>query len=244
MNSPTPEIIFCSGQEDLAQQAAEAVTAALLVARDRPRLSLALAGGTTPLGLYRRLAASPLREAIPWERLEIFWGDERAVPPNHPESNFRSARETLLDHVPLSPGQIHRLQGESPKLKAEATRYAAEIRRVLGGKLPRIDLILLGLGADGHTASLFPGSPALTSTDLVAAVPAPSVGGLPRLTFTPHLLNAANSVFFLVAGPNKAPAIREVLKSQADPAACPARAVAPDEGTVRWFLDEDAAALL
>ncbi len=242
--SPTPEILVFSDQEELSRQAAEAVVCTLLAARERPRLSLALSGGNTPLGLYRRLAAPPLRDAVPWDRLEVFWSDERAVPPDHPESNFRLARESLLDHVPLTPAQIHRPPVDGAALKAVAIRYAAEIRRVLGGKTPRFDLILLGLGADGHTASLFPGSPALAAADPVAAVEAPAVGGLPRLTFTPVLLNAAHSVFFLAAGPGKAPAVRLALQSRAAPTTCPARIVAPEDGRVRWFLDGDAAALL
>lgn len=227
----------------LQEEAAAAVVAALQEAgREGPRISLALSGGSTPRGLYRILSMPPYREAIPWSQLEIFWGDERTVPPDHPDSNYRMAREALLAGAPLAPGQIHRLQGEKEP-QAEAQRYGEEIRSVLGSDPPRFDLLFLGMGAEGHTASLFPGSPALTSSRLVESVYVEALHTT-RLTVTPRLINASKRIFFLVAGREKAGALQQVLECPRDPALFPAQAVSPLAGTVNWFLDQEAAAFL
>lgn len=227
----------------LWQEAATAVVNAVQeTAGEQPRFSLALSGGSTPRGLYRRLAVSPYRERISWQRLEIFWGDERTVSPDHPDSNARMAREALLDQVPLAPQQIHRLQGEEVPEREDA-RYEQEIRTVLGGDPPAFDLILLGMGAEGHTASLFPGSAALESSRLVEAVQVEALGTT-RLTFTPRLINAARRIFFLVAGREKAAALREVLEGTRQPDLYPAQAISPVSGRVTWFLDREAASLL
>lgn len=175
---------------------------------------IALSGGSTPRKLYGILA----RRDLPWERLHLFLGDERYVPSDHPDSNFRMVRETLLDGSPLAPERVHRWRTELGPHEA-AAEYEADLAREFGPGRPVFDLVLLGMGDDGHTASLFPGSPALGVTDRLTA--ANDVGGDKgwRLTFTFPLLNAGRRVMFLIAGAAKAPALRHVLAGQDYPAA-------------------------
>lgn len=171
----------------------------------RPR-TLALAGGSTPATFYRTLAATD----YPWGETEVFFGDERCVPPTHPESNFRMAHETLLEHVDA---RVHRMRGEL----CDAASYEAELRAVFGPGIPSFDLVILGLGEDGHTASLFPGDPALDErARLVACVILP---GHRRLTLTLPVLSAAKVALFLVAGAGKREALRWLLEDADIPAA-------------------------
>lgn len=201
----------------------------------RGRCRLALAGGATPRGLYRLLAASPWRERIDWPALEFFWGDERRVPPEDPASNYRMAREALLDQVPCSPDRIHRLRGEIDPDQAVA-EYTAAL-----GEEP-LDLVLLGMGADGHTASLFPGAatPVAGERKVIATrSPAPP---FERISLTLPVLNSAGAVIFLVAGRDKAARVGEVLgQIAAGRPELPAARVQPVRGSWEWFLDEDAA---
>ncbi len=196
-----------------AQHFVRAATAAVA---ERSRFTVALAGGSTPAELYRLLSRPPYREQIPWEQTLVFFGDERCVPPDHLWSNYRMAREALLDHVPLSPANIHRMAGELAPADAAAD-YARVIRRTFGlrgAARPVFDLILLGMGDDGHTASLFPGMPALAERRrLVAATDVPGYvqPAVARITLTYPVLNAARHVMFLVAGASKAAKVRAVL---------------------------------
>lgn len=211
------------------------------------RATVALAGGSTPKGLYTLLAAEPYRSRLPWRQTHVFWGDERCVGPEHAESNYRMAAEILLRHVPIPPEQIHRMRGEDP----EPDRAAADYGRLLSavfqpraGGLPRLDLVLLGMGADGHTASLFPGSPALREvTRPVVAAYIERLRGY-RLTLTLPVLNEAHAIMFLVAGRDKARALRLVLEAAPPRDPLPARLVSPHDGTVTWLADADAACLL
>ena len=206
--------------------------------------SVALAGGSTPRQMYTLLTGAYYRERVPWSQVQFFWGDERCVPPDHADSNFRMAREALLTHIPISPGQVHRIHGELPPGEAAAL-YESELRLEFSETgLPRFDLILLGLGEDGHTASLFPGDPALAEqTRLAAAVihhtpPLPLVS---RVTLTLPVLNAATFVMFLVGGAGKAQPLAEVL---APGCTLPAARVRPLHGEVRWLVERAAAAAL
>jgi 6-phosphogluconolactonase len=174
-----------------------------------------------------------------WPRIEIFWCDERAVSPDHPDSNYGMARRTLLDSVSVDPARVHRMRGEIDPADA-ACQYEDEVRRVAGDPTPRFDLVLLGLGEDGHTASLFPGA-RWDEARLVDAVEVPKLRAA-RITMTPRLLNAARSVVFLVTGGAKAPAVSSVLEDPGSDA--PARRISPDEGTLLWMLDAAAASLL
>jgi 6-phosphogluconolactonase len=217
------------------------VSADAVAARDVFRV--ALSGGSTPKGLYSLLASDEtLRSAVAWDRAEFFWSDERHVPPVHPESNYRMAEEALLSRVAVEPNRIHRVRAELPDPSVAAIAYEVDIRRTFAsyGEIPRFDLILLGLGADGHTASLFPRTEALSERSrLVAANHVPELGD--RITMTYPLLNAARLVMFVVAGAGKAAAVRAVLKPDLETPELPARLVRPEEGDVVWVLDGDAA---
>ncbi|BDG10032.1 6-phosphogluconolactonase [Anaeromyxobacter paludicola] len=227
------EAVARAAAEELVLAAARAVAA-------RGAFTLALAGGTTPRRLYALLAAEPFRGRVPWDRTQVFFGDERPVPPDHPDSNYRMAREALLDHVPVA--GVHRIRGEDP---AAAERYEEELRRWFGippgGAPPRLDLALLGLGADGHTASLFPGSLALD--ERVRWVVSPFVArlGSRRTTLTLPVLDRARAVIFLVSGGEKAPALARALAPAPGDEPLPAARVQPAGGAL-WIADHAAAA--
>jgi 6-phosphogluconolactonase len=238
------KIVICPRAEQTADVGARRVAvllASAVAARGRGRI--ALAGGRTPEALYRLLADPPYRDQIPWESVEVFWGDERCVPPDHAESNYRMAHEALLSRVPIPPGNVHRMAGEAGDPSAAAGDYEAVLHRACGIP-PRLDVCLLGLGPDAHTASLFPGSPALEETPRSVAAVWVETFRAWRLTLTPPVLNAARYVIFLVCGADKAEALRAVLEGPAAPERYPAQIVRPPEGRVEWLLDREAARLL
>ena len=242
------EIVECTDLAALSLRAAEHFTAlARARAAESGRFAVVLAGGSTPRNLYSLLATAAYRERVPWAATHLFFGDERCVPPDHPESNFRMVKETLLDHVPIPDGQVHRMLGEEPAPERAAGAYEDELRQFFaatGDRAPRFDLILLGLGADGHTASLFPGSPALDERWRLV-VPA-AVEGLAarRLTLTFPVLNAAARIVFLVAGSAKARALAAVVRGAVAGPALPAALVEPEDGALLYFVDRAAAALV
>lgn len=241
-----PEVQRFAGPAELAEAAAQRIVNAATQAVTRNgRFAIALAGGATPRATYTRLAQSPYNEAMAWDRTFVFFGDERCVPPEHPESNYRMAQETLLSKVPLPPERIFRIQGESADPEEVAAAYARTLKEVFGtrrGELPRFDLILLGLGLDGHTGSLFPGSPALKEIFRpVVAVHAAAAAIPQRITMTFPVLNAAARIVFLVEGAEKAKAVKAVL---VDGPLLPAGMVRPVDGELTWLLDRAAAALL
>jgi 6-phosphogluconolactonase len=205
--------------------------------QERGRCAVALAGGSTPRGVYRLLADEPFRSRVPWDRIECFWGDERHVPPDHPDSNYRMAADTLLSKVPVSPRNIHRMPGETRDAAQAAREYEEELRASFHG-MPRFDLILLGLGADGHTASLFPGTPALAEHGRWCVATWVSRLSAYRLTLTFPVLNATRVVAFVVSGAEKAGIVRAVLRGAGD---LPARRVQPMDGELWWMLDRAAA---
>ena len=219
---------------------------------DRGRFTLVLAGGSTPAALYELLASPPYSSRIDWPRVEVFFGDERCVPPDHASSNYAMAQRTLLSRVPLLSQNIHRISGELPPAEAAAA-YAETIGSVLlpeNALVPRFDLILLGMGDDGHTASLFPGMPALHERDAwVVSSPVPDYvrPAVARVTLTLPVLNAAREVLFLVTGQAKAETVRRVLRDaehEVAAAALPAAQVRPRDGGLMWLLDESAGSLL
>jgi|CZKF01.1.fsa_nt_gi 6-phosphogluconolactonase len=209
---------------------------------------IAISGGTTPKAAFELLADphQPWRARMPWQKLDLYWVDERCVPPDHADSNYRMTREALLDHVPLRPEQIHRIEGELDP-EVAAARYESELRnsfRLEEAESPRFDLVALGLGGDGHTASLFPHTEAIHETSrLVVAnhVPQKDVG---RITLTWPVINHARSVFFLVSGEDKAAILREVLLGPRDPERLPSQLIWPASGILTFILDKAAAALL
>jgi 6-phosphogluconolactonase len=229
---------------DLVVEASQAVGA-----RGSGVFRVALAGGSTPRPLYQLLASSPYRERIDWSRMQVYWGDERNVGPESDESNYKMAREALLDHASLRPEQIHRIRGELAASEA-AMDYQQVLARTFGlapdqpSEWPRFDCILLGMGPDGHTASLFPNTMALEVRDrTVVANPVPKLDA-ERITLTVPVLNAAASVLFLVAGADKADALAAVLEGPPQPMLYPSQLVAPTNGTLRWLVDQAAAARL
>jgi 6-phosphogluconolactonase len=210
---------------------------------DAGRFVVALAGGNTPRILYRFLALE-CRKPISWECVELFWTDERLVPPGHPDSNYRMTREALLDHVDIPAANIHRPETERDDPEEAARRYEQRLFDVLGDN-PKLDWVLLGLGEDGHVASLFPGSPLLRETDRWVAVVRDSPKPPPiRLTMTLPIINDASEIHFLVTGRAKAEVVRATLEGPMEPERFPAQAVQTAEGNLTWWLDADAASLL
>ena len=230
--APAPDDVSDAAPRFIARVAADAVSR-------RGQFTIALAGGSTPLAAYAHLAAIP---GIPWQQTHIFWGDERCVPPEHPDSNFRAAHTALLARAPIPLENVHRMRGEDDP-QAEVRRYESLIREVVVGSPPRFDLILLGLGTDGHTASLFPGSEALDEGErlVVAAIPPPYAQHT-RITFTLPLINAARRVLFLATGGEKASVAAQILEGRS--LQLPAGRVRLCDGEITWMLDEAAASEL
>jgi len=226
--------------EKLAEAAARAfVGEAARAVDERGRFAVALAGGSTPEATYGVLARDHAGD-VDWPNVHVFFGDERTVPPDHEDSNYRMALESLLDLVPV--GSVHRMRGELPPEEAAAS-YEEELKEFFGESLPVLDLVMLGIGPDGHTASLFPETSALGVSDrLAVANPVPKLDTT-RLTLTVPVLSAARAVNFLVAGEGKAEALREILEGDADPRAYPAKLVHPSGGPT-WFVDRAAARYL
>lgn len=237
------EIVVLPDAQAVAEEAARRFAA---VGREtiaaRGRYAVALAGGQTPVLLYRLLASDAWREVLPWDRVHLFWGDERCVPPDHPDSNFGLAWREWLSHVDIPPANLHRVRCEAAPEQA-AREYEEQLHSFFGEE-PAFDLIFLGVGEDGHTASIFPTTPAVLETCRWAMVNHRLGDPTPRVTLTLPTLNAARHVVFLVTGERKAVVVCRVLL---DPTlhrnALPAARVRPWTGSVTWLLDEPAAAV-
>lgn len=221
------QLVVASSPDDLARQCAERIASSIdLALAERDRSQIALAGGETPKPAYERLG----REHLPWERVDVLLGDERWVDPEDPASNARMLGQTLLAQPPALQARFHPVPTDALSPEAGAERFAAAIADLCPGTPPRLDLVLLGLGDDGHTASLFPGTAATTVTDRWATV---SEGkGLPRITLTAPVLSAARKVIFLVSGAGKQQALRRLLDPNEAPERTPARLVRPDSDVV------------
>jgi 6-phosphogluconolactonase len=234
--STSRETIFCEYPEDVADAAAAMIHHAQSAAiAERNVFRIALSGGSTPTILYDALL-SEWRDEMEWEKWEVYWSDERAVPPHSEHSNYHLAMTRLLSNVPV--GNILRMPADDENLNLAAEEYGALLKKQFSSENPEFDLILLGMGSDGHTASLFPGSPALESGSLVAAVETDQEIRK-RLTFTLRTINHARLVFFLVIGEDKAGKVKEILADE--DYSNPAMRVEPKSGRVIWFLDEAAA---
>ena len=231
------DLAVLPGADALADAAARHFVAAAGEAiSSHGQFIVALSGGSTPRGTYLRLGTEALVSKVMWSHVQVLWGDERCVPPLHVESNYRMARETLLDRVPLPAANVHRIHGEDDPATAAAA-YEATLRA-----LARIDLVLLGLGEDGHTASLFPGGAAVHEQTRWVMAARASAGSVWRITLTPAVINAAAEVLFLVSGGAKAGILRRVIEGPRRPQELPAQAIAPSNGRVRWCVDAAAAA--
>lgn len=233
----------------LARRAAEELVAAAEQAvTRRGRARIAISGGSTPKAAFQLVAdpSQPFLKRMPWEKLDLYWVDERTVPPNDAESNYRMTREAMLDRVPLKPEQIHRMEGELEP-EVAASRYESLLRntfRLEGAETPRFDLVQLGMGDDGHTASLFPHTDAINEIGrLVTANQVPQKDTW-RITLTWPVINQASSVFFLIGGSNKAELVKEVFTGPRDPERLPSQLIWPTSGILTLILDRDAAALL
>jgi 6-phosphogluconolactonase len=242
------EIKVFSDLDELSRQAA---TRFVRIATQRVGegkiFAAALSGGSTPRRLYELLASLPFSERVPWSSTHLFQVDERCVSPDHPQSNYHMIREALLNRGLIPDSNFHRMAAELQDREEAARQYAKELARVLRGRAdewPRLDVIFLGMGADGHTASLFPGSPALDVQSLWVVPNYVEKLQAYRLTLTFPILNAAACVIFLVAGADKAGTVRQVLDPSTGPDKFPAQRIRPANGEVCWYLDEAAAALL
>lgn len=214
----------------------------------RGRARIAISGGSTPKAAFALLAdaGQPWRARMPWEKLDLWWVDERCVPPDDAESNYRMTREALLDHVPLRPAQIHRMDGELEP-EAAAARYESELRnefRLEGAESPRFNLVALGMGPDGHTASLFPHTAALHEIGRLVTANHVLQKDTWRITLTWPVINHARGVFFLIGGADKAQILKEVLTGPYDPERLPSQLIWPSSGILTLILDEAAAMLL
>ncbi len=235
-----PEAVGRAAADEFVRRCREAVAA-------RKRFTVALSGGSTPRRLYQLLAGPPWRDQVDWGRTLFFWGDERCVPPDNPESNFRMARQALLSHVPVPPGHVYRIHAEHTNHDGTARDYQNTLADALGvdasGAPPALDLILLGMGPCGHTASLFPHTTALNETARWVVANFVPKFDTDRITFTYPMINRGHVVLFLVCGADKADVLREVLEGPADPQRLPSQGVRP-AGVLQWFLDRAAAARL
>jgi 6-phosphogluconolactonase len=230
------EALSRAAAELFAEQAQAAVA-------DHGRFVVLLAGGDTPRRTYERLASEQFRTRIPWGQVHFFWGDERCLPAGDPERNESMARAALLDSVPLHPEQVHPIRcDQSPERAAAA--YASELQAFFGTQPLCFDLVLLGMGTDGHTASLLPGSASLAEQERWTAVTRRPEESFSRVTLTAPLLNRAALVVFLVTGRNKAGVLRAVLEASSPQPVVPAQLIRPLNGDLHWFVDREAASLL
>jgi 6-phosphogluconolactonase len=237
----TPQELFEAAAEEVVRSAQEAVT-------QRGRFTIALSGGSTPKNLYNLLATNA-RASFPWKETFFFWSDERHVPPDDPESNYRMASEAMLAKIPEAAANAFRVPAENPSAEAAAEAYEDTLRKFFSSSLgpeqvPRFDLILLGLGPDGHTASLFPGTAALQEKSRLVVANWVEKFKTNRITFSLTLLNAARCVAFLVSGTDKAAALHAVLEGDAPGEQYPAKLVQPSDGKLIWFVDGAAASEL
>lgn len=232
----TPQELFATAAEEVVRAANEAVAA-------RGRFTIALSGGSTPRSLYNLLATNA-RTALPWDRMFFFWGDERHVPPTDPDSNYRMAEEAMLSKIPVAAGNVFRIPAENPDAAAAADAYEQTLRKFFSlepGRFPRFDLILLGMGPDGHAASLFPETAALQEKSKLVLANWVEKFKTSRITLTLPVLNAARCVVFLVSGTDKADALHAVLEGDAPGEQHPAKLVRPTDGRLIWFVDRAAA---
>jgi 6-phosphogluconolactonase len=233
---PDPSALANAAARLIVEQAQAAIDS-------RGLFTIALSGGSTPRDLHLRLASPPLVDQVDWPHVHVFFGDERCVPPDDPQSNYRMAEETLLSRVPIPAAQIHRMRAELPPHEA-AAEYQSQLEAFFKNDPPRIDVILLGMGDNGHTASLFPGLSAVNEQRRWVMAEDVKEVGMWRITLTPVVLNLGRAVVFLVAGEGKASMLHQVLEGPYKPAERPAQIVRPTPGEVIWLVDAAAAAKL
>lgn len=235
----TPQELFSAAAEEVVRAAQEAVA-------QRGRFTIALSGGSTPKSLFNLLATNA-KNVLPWDRMFFFWGDERHVPPSDPDSNYRMAEETMLSKIPVAAGNVFRFAAENPDAAAVADAYEQTLRKFFAlqpGEFPRFDLILLGMGPDGHTASLFPNTAGLQEKSRLVIANWVDKLKTSRLSLTLPVINAAACVAFLVSGTDKAPALHAVLEGDAPGEQYPSKLIHPVDGKLIWLIDRAAASEL
>jgi len=249
MNSKSQKIRILTDAEAISRAAAETIVEHVTESlQTRDVYSIALSGGSTPRRLYELLAHdAKLQKQIPWDRVHFFWGDERHAPPSHPDSNYRMADTALLSKVPIPSTNIHRIKAEDSDADKAAADYEQEIRRFFkidAGQMPRFNCVLLGMGPDGHTASLFPGTSALEETKRLAVANWIEKFQSYRITLTGPLFNNADRILFLVGGIEKADTLKAVLEDDSKTTRFPVQLIQPTHAEVTWFLDQPAAGRL
>ncbi len=237
------DVVVVDNEQALAEHVADRfIDDADAAISNRGFFNVALAGGTTPKAAYESLAQDPRRGEIEWGKVRFFFGDERCVPPTDDESNYKMAKIAMFDPLAIDPSHIFRMHGEDDPERAAAA-YADVLRAQLGPQ-PQFDLIMLGMGPDGHTASLFPGSSPATDDRILVAAPFVPKFGTHRITLTPQVINNARAVIIATAGPTKTEVLEHVLRGPYDPNAYPVQIVSPVRGTLTWYVDHIAAAKL
>ncbi len=242
-----PELYVFDTPSAFGETVADRFAEASISAEKRKNImTVAISGGSTPRFLFEALVQKPRRNMIPWQYVHLFWGDERCVPPDHPESNFKMANDVLFKKISIPDENIHRIKGEA-KPEEEARRYAEEIQSIVPrgpAGVPRFDWIFLGLGTDGHTASLFPGSSALEEDESICTTANHPMTGQNRITLTLPVINSAARVSFLISGVEKSGIVAKVLSRHGDDLLLPASRVSLVDGLLEWYLDRHAASLI
>jgi len=245
MRASSPDLALCPDLEGVSQRAAEEfVRLAQETTASDARFNVALSGGSTPKALYLLLASEEFRQKIPWAKVHLFWGDERCVPPDHADSNYRMVRESLLARVPIPEQNIHRMLGEDKDPAVAASKYEATLRKAFGlapSQFPCFNLVLLGMGEDGHTASLFPHTMALSERERLVVANYVEKLSTHRLTLTLPAINHAAQVIFLISGDSKAAILREVLEGQENSQRLPSQSIRPLAGKLLYIVDKAAA---
>jgi len=245
LRQSTYEVLICADAAELAREAARRFAElAVAFTSDAGRFTVALSGGSTPKAMFQILAEKPFADSLPWRSIYFFWGDERCVPPDHAESNYRMANETLLSKVPVPRENIFRIPAENEDHERAAAIYSETLQTFFAEEQPGFDLVFMGMGADGHTASLFPGTTALCADGGGAAANYVDKLQSWRITLTADAINRARNVIFLVAGADKAPALNEVINGPRNPKQYPSQLIMPSHGAPLWMVDEAAAKLL
>jgi 6-phosphogluconolactonase len=232
-------VLFSQAADLFVKLANEAITS-------RGRFCVALSGGSTPRGVHTLLASEAYRQTVAWQKVYCFWGDERCVAPTHKDSNYRMADETLLSQVPIPQENVHRIRAERDPAEA-ANCYEQTLRQVFGvhtGTQPQFDLVFLGMGADGHTASLFPGTPVLHAEDHLVTAHFVEKLDAWRVTLTAAMINNSAYIAFLVAGEDKAATLKAVVEGDGQPEQYPSQLIQPTHGRLLWLVDQAAAGQL
>ena len=248
MSNSKPEIQIVENPAELASVAAgEFERLAKEAIEKKGSFNVALSGGSTPKAMFDLLRGDRYKDTIPWSKIHLFWGDERHVPPDDEDSNYRMTKEHLFSSIPILPENIHRVEAEKPNAKEVAANYERELRQHFNlseNEIPQFDLVFLGMGDDGHTASLFPGTDVVHDSEHLVAAPWVAKFDSHRITLTPKVINNADRIIFLVKGEDKAEALVRVIEGKKNINLYPAQVVNPTHGSLLWLCDREASSKL